>query len=500
MQLQFPKKTVTCLERVKAEIQTLEETQELRMPEEMPDIGKVLGTWGQVVLRGKQWRDESMAVSGGVMTWILYLPEGEGQEPQTVQAWIPFQMKCDLPETKRDGAIRVLPLLKSVDARSTSARKMIARATVSLLAEAFVQEDVAVSTPEELPEDIQLLKNTYPLCLPKEAGEKEFSMDEELTLPSSAPKLSKIVHFSLHPELIDRKVLSGKVVFRGVGLLHLLYLDENGRLCSWDFEIPYSQYGELDGLYEQEADTRVLPVLTGMELDAVSEDKLRLKASLIGQYVIYDTQPVTLAVDAYSTRRDVEITQAALDLPAFLESKQLTVRAEHSLHQTADKIADVVFYPDLPRVRQNKEEATVDLSGVFQVIIQDDQGALQGITTKWSAQQMLPSASGVEMEVTSVPSGAAQATISSGEIRMSRDICLESMAVSTNGIPMVTQIELGQLREPDGNRPSLILRRCAGKALWELAKQHGSTVDAIIGANHLAAKPDDNQMLLIPVV
>ena len=64
---------------------------------------------------------------------------------------------------------------------------------------------------------------------------------------------------------------------------------------------------------------------------------------------------------------------------------------------------------------------------------------------------------------------------------------------------MVTGLEMGELQQPDPNRPSLILRRSGGQSLWELAKAHGSTVDAIRGANRLEEEPDETQMLLIPV-
>ena len=63
------------------------------MPDDMPDIGSVLNAWGQVLLRSKQWRDGTMTVSGGVMVWILYMPDSDVVTPQTAQAWIPFQVK-----------------------------------------------------------------------------------------------------------------------------------------------------------------------------------------------------------------------------------------------------------------------------------------------------------------------------------------------------------------------------------------------------------------------
>ena len=55
MQVQFHKKSLSCLQRLKAEVQTQEETQELRLTEDMPDIGCVLGAWGQTLVRSKEF-------------------------------------------------------------------------------------------------------------------------------------------------------------------------------------------------------------------------------------------------------------------------------------------------------------------------------------------------------------------------------------------------------------------------------------------------------------
>ena len=52
-----------------------EETQEVRLPESMPDIGRVIAAWGQVVLRGKEWRAGHIGLNGGVMVWVLYAPD-----------------------------------------------------------------------------------------------------------------------------------------------------------------------------------------------------------------------------------------------------------------------------------------------------------------------------------------------------------------------------------------------------------------------------------------
>ena len=54
MELTFNKTACPCLRKAVRQIQTQEQTQEVRLPESMPDIGKVLGSWGQVLIRPVQ--------------------------------------------------------------------------------------------------------------------------------------------------------------------------------------------------------------------------------------------------------------------------------------------------------------------------------------------------------------------------------------------------------------------------------------------------------------
>lgn len=502
MKVEFPKKTVSCLQCIKSEVRWVEETQELRMPEQMPDVGRILCCWGQVLLRSKEWRDGTMAVSGGVMAWVMYLPEGENSTGHMAQAWIPFQLKWDLPQTKHDGTIRVLPLLQSVDARTTTARKIVVRATVSVLAEAFVQDRAEVCVPEQIPEGIHLLQRTYPMILPRESGEKTFEMDEELTLPQSAQPVDEILRFSFHPELIDRKVLSGKVVFRGSGLVHVLYRSSGGELCSWDFEIPFAQYAQLDTEYEQEAQCTVVPILTGLELDGMPDGKLRLKAAIAGQYMIYDTTPILVAEDAYSIGAQLQVQTQPLQLPSVLALEQKTVSAEQPMHLQASNIIDTAFYPWMPRLRRQNEEMQAELGGVFHMLYRDETGTLQGAVQKWQSEETVNLASNAELGLLIQPSGRPQGSSASGQTVMRGDILLDSVISADSQIPMISALEMGEVCAPDPDRPNLILQRLNGESLWDLAKMNGSTVERIRVANGLGSdgEPALGQMLLIPVL
>ena len=169
MEMQFDRIPVAYLKKLTDSIRAQEETLEVRLPEGMPDIGRVLGAWGQVVIRGKDWNSDDVALSCGVMAWVLYTPE-DGEGVRSVEAWLPFSMKWDLPETRYDGKIIASCMLKSIDARSTSARKLMVRAVLCADMKLWQAEQAQLAVPGDLPPDIRLLTSEYPVILPKETG------------------------------------------------------------------------------------------------------------------------------------------------------------------------------------------------------------------------------------------------------------------------------------------------------------------------------------------
>lgn len=497
MQLQFQKTSLGCLLPAAREIQTQEQTQELRLTDGMPDIGRVLGAWGQVILRGKEWRSGGMGVSCGVMAWVLYEPE-EGGEPQSVEAWIPFQMKWDLPDTERDGSIWVQVLLKNVDARSVSARKLMVRAGVSALGEAMVPGQAAVYTPAEVPEDVHLLTRSYPVCLPREAGEKPFAIEETLALPAAGHQVQRLISYSLQPEILDKKVMSDKVVFRGTATLHVVYGDQDGAIHSCDVDLPFSQYSELEREYDADGEATVLGAVTGLELDMEPEGTVRLKAGLTGQYVIYDRPTVHVVEDAYSLRRQVTPQMEQLQMPVVLDSTHQSIRAEQTSDAPAQRVADLAFYPDQPRVLKEDTGVQIQLPGQFQMLYYDHDGKLQGIQQHWEEAVQIPAAAEARVDALVHPGGKPQGS-AGAEVSMLAELSLDTKTGTHQGISMVTALELGDMIQPDPERPSLILRRAGEESLWSIAKGCGSTVDAICTANGLTQEPVSDTLLLIPI-
>lgn len=490
MELQFEKSTLDCLATLSCEQKSVEQTQEVRLADMMGDIGKVLACWGQVLLRGKEWRGSSMGVNGGVMVWVLYAPE-DGGAPQTVETWVPFSMKWDFPESDRDGYMNVQCLLRCADARTLSARKLMVRVGISALGHAMVPVQAELAAAQEVPEDVQLLRRRYPVKLPREAGEKTFQMEETL----SAPAMERIIRYEFAPVVTDQKVMAGKVVFRGIGQLHVLYEAPDGTLKSWDTEVPFSQFSDLEREYDDTAQVSMTPAVTNLELDKGEEGALELKAGLTAQYVVYDMPVVEVVEDAYSPSRPVGVKTEELQLPMVLDQYREPLRLEQ-VSSGLGQMVDVSCMTEHPGIHRGTDEVQLEVPAVFQVLRTDADGSLQSelLRTQNTVHMIVDGSSRIcaDCALTTWPQAMGGSVHADGQITVT--------ATAGQGISMVTGLTLGDRTEPDPGRPSLILRRSRGEQLWDLAKASGSTVDAIRKANGLNNEPETGKMLLIPVL
>ncbi len=498
MDVQFEKTSVSFLEPVLWDVQNMEQTQEIRIPEGMPGIGRVICTWGQPVLRSKEWQGGRISVGTGMMVWVLYAPE-DGGTPQQVESWIPFQFHWDLPDTAGEGRFLVTCLPRFADTRSVSAGKMLIRCGISALVEAYAPMQREVYTPGNMPEGLELLTNTYPMRLPKEAGEKQFELEETLRFPGSVPVPSRLIRWRLDASAGDRKLLGGRLVFRGSGDLHILYESGDGQMHTWSFELPFSQFAELETAHSQEAqaDIRLMP--TNLELTLDEEGNLHFRGALTAQYLVDDRENLTLAEDAWSPERNLELRREMLHLPALLDSRRELVSGEMKMPAEADLVADIQLMPEFPQVTGEGMTRELSLPGIAQALYYDTDGQLRGMTQRWEGKHSFAADDSAWLRAVPASGSQVQAQPGAEGIEVRGTVPVQIGVSGGTGLPMVTAMEAGEPIVPDPNRPALVLCRAGRERLWELARRNGSTVAAIRAANDLEGDPEPGRMLLIPV-
>lgn len=497
MQLQFNKSAIRCLATALQQVKNTEVTQEQRLPDGMPDIGRVLSSWGQVVIRSKQWQGDTIQLNGGVMMWVLYAPE-DGTEPRSVDCWLPFQISWNVDGNKREGPMRMMPLLTFTDSRSISSRKMMLRAGISAAVQVLSPMDVEIYSPGDVPEDIQMQKKKYPVTVPMEGGEKTFQIDEELAMPEAGANAEKLLSITVYPEVTEKKVMSDKVIFKGLLHIYPVCRYDDGEIRSGEQTVQLSQLSDLDNSYGPDAQADIRMAVTGLEAD-LTQSGIRLKCSLVAQYLIDDKHFLELVQDAYSTERDVQIEKSTLSLPVILDERTEYMQVEQSISGQGRRMADARFLPDYPRSRYGGSGTDMELSGRFQLLSYDDEDRLQGMSSRWDGNMHLCTDEDCDLLISVRPSGKVQMMSSMDEMSVATQLQLSVKTEKQEQIPMVVGMEVGAVREPDPTRPSVILTKGSGEDLWDLAKQNNSTVGAICAANGIEGEMAPEQMILIPV-
>lgn len=108
MELVFEAQSIDYLRPVFTKAAAQEQTQELIVPDSYPDCGglylrRVRGD------AGKEARDGSVVVTGGVRAGLLYVPE-DGTEPRALSCYLPYSIRVDDPAaTAAHAAASLLP-------------------------------------------------------------------------------------------------------------------------------------------------------------------------------------------------------------------------------------------------------------------------------------------------------------------------------------------------------------------------------------------------------
>ena len=498
MELEFNKSTIAYLRSVAGEVKDQEETGEIRVPDGLPDVGRVLCSWGQALIRTKEWRGNGMTASGGILVKVLYEAEGE-EGLHCVESWLPFQTKWEFSQTEKDGYIRIIPQVTSVEARMASSRKLIVCARISIDGKAMVSDQISISTGADLPPDVQMLKNTYPLQLPVEAGEKVFSSEDVIPYPPGMPLLAQLVSYTAVPVLSETKLMGDKIVFRGCSKLRFVYLDTSGILHTFNHEVPFSQYTQLDGQYDDNAEITIDFALTGLEIEQGEGDAYNCKIGIAAQYLVCVRTITEIVEDVFSPVRKISCKFEELNIPSVLNRREIPVEPSCSLPVEMDQIVDAIFNPGIPCRFTENGDMYADLSGTFQVLGTDVMGRISAVTERWMQSVPLNDDVHTIVEMRFKPNNDTACGMNGSSSFVSTELPLEIVILNQKPIPMVTNVEIGEPVRQDPDRPSVILRKAGEDSLWKIAKDAGSSVEAIRMANGIEGELEPERIILIPV-
>ena len=473
MELAFEQKQRSCLHRTAHLSLAQEQTQELIIPDSMPDASRTLICCAEPEVQSKTNREGSLLVTGTLRTGCLYADEAGGLQLLTSE--LPFTVKLECAELREDTQTLVRCCVRSADSRLINSRKVLLRVSVLVQADGYEPQTQSMSVLKDPPACLQLKTQTYETNAPVELSERAFQVSEELNLPDGRPQIARLVSCSLTPVVQEQGLVGSKAVLKGTANLQITYLDNENALRTLSFSVPFSQYCQMEGDYDQDETLESVLLVTGVQLEPVASEqsqKLLFGAGLLAQCMVVQPQALTL---------------------------REPVRASFPVQAAA--VLDCRVYPDAQALERTDDGVTVHVPLRADLVYTDPDGAVQAETfrTEVSCHTALSENGLCEAVCTIQPEGYASA--GSGAVELRYDAVFQVQTFSRQTLQNLSGGTLDLTKQQNTQRPSVVIRRMSeNAALWDLARQYRTTAQSIQQANHLTQpEADAGRLLLIPM-
>lgn len=490
MELQFSSNTREYLAETFFESISQEETGEAIVPDSYPDVERILDCSATVVLRGK----DNQQISGAILATVLYAPEDFGAA-KSLDFYIPFHLKC---QAAPDGAV-VDCHVQSADGRMLNSRKVLVRVRLAGAVTGYgkVEEAQHTYVPQE-GDDLELMTNTYNLMRPLELGEKAFTVSDEIALPPGAVAVENIIHHRLETQITEAKLLGTKGVFKGV-LTGTLCYEGQEQLHSWHVEVPFSQYVEFNGDYDQE-ELEVVMAITDVQIDGLGSGGCLVHVQLLAQCRVLGKCQREVVEDAYSLGHQFLPQWQVLSPVSRLNRQTMSQVGRTTVDCPAKQVIYTQCYLGAPTVLQRKEQREIIAPVYASVLYLDEQGDTQchsgSFEMKFETEMWEDCICRPKLDMT----GEAVALVAGDGLEIRCPVTLDVEIWSETHLQTLCGGELAE--ELDKTiYPSVILRPVRqGESLWSVAKGCRTTQRAICEANQMESMEEmDGKMLLIPI-
>ena len=334
------------------------------------------------------------------------------------------------------------------------------------------------------------------------AQEKSFNYSDALTLPAGRPAVKRLLGTRVSCTCSEARVIGTKLVFKGEAVLKVLCRGEDGKVFPAEFRLPYSQIMDA-GEDSEDAICDLELLFTDVKCGLTEEDHRAFQAELAlqAQAVLRKQVEVPVLADLYSTVYDLETEESPMTAQQLLgrSEEQEMPRGMRETQGLPVEILDVQARLGRTSQRQEGQDRVLTQEVQLMVLYLGEEGPVC-LHEKVMAEHRMPGQGEIPCTFSGELLRAPTAAPAGEGVEGSLPLSFRWMALESQNVPLVSRVTLGEKREEEGQRPSVILRAVRqGETLWDVAKACLSTDQEILEASGLTSgELYPRQMLLIP--
>lgn len=512
--MQLNKEAISINETVMRDFSQLLVEGDIIVPDIRPDMAKILQIDASAMVDEVVAGNGVADLSGRVVLNILYVPEEHSRPVCSIPATLEFGSQIENSAITPDSKCMVEVDVGHIDFTMLNSRKLSVRVVVEVQSRCMRENIVEVVQDIESEHPVEIKKENISIYNILSCTHTKFSLKDTLDFPAGKPSAVSMLKMDAKITDKDTRMVTGKLVIKGVVGLCSLYVSEDNVIEFMEHEIPFTEVLDIDGAGEHSiCDMDLWICQSDFDLRADINGDMRLIdiELLFGANVtLMQDSVIELVSDCFCIGRKMVCESKAYQLDEMVgqSARQHAVREILSIPEDMPEIEtvyNITTKPYITDIRTQSGKAVVTGTVDCYVLYMTASSTMPLNSFK---KQMEFTCSididGLEenndCEVKAEVAHTGYNLTMAGEVEVRVTLNLSAKAVRHKTVYLLSDAYIDETAEEEPRHGIVIYFASGNDELWDIAKKYRVSINELMELNNLQddKRPEAGRQLIIP--
>lgn len=483
------------------------------VPDSKPDILNTINTSGNVCIYKKEVMDGKIKIDGNILAYIMYLADSNadneantdrnatksiegGSRTDNIRGLninLDFSETFNIPELESGMNVDIAPSIKLIECKVINGRKIGIKVTLEIVMKVYSKETVEIIT-ELNDKNIQVLSKNMKVNSLVGDGMTKATVKENISIPST-DNLAEILNAQICLVDKDIKISYNKVLAKSEVEIKMVYLTEEGRICTMRNRVPLVGFIDMPNIKEENiCETTYIIKNIIIKPNAVEEHSVYIEMEVEISCMAYEEKEIKTIQDMYCPGEKMNFDKTMVNTITNKQCKKniCNIREKMNVPELeTGEIVDVEINPIINK--ENRLNGKIIFEGELELNFIFTERSTVGINTKKVSipfEQTVDEIDTTEncRAETNIDVNAQEFLNQVGVVSANVDLNFETNTYRNSAIPVINNITMED-EENIEDYSVIIYVVKSGDTLWKIAKRFGSTVDDIVRVNGIE-RPD----------
>ena len=481
------------------------------VPDSKPDILSTINTSGNVSIYKKEVMEGKIKIDGNILAYIMYLADSNAESTSNrnvanstessartdnirgLNTNLDFSETFNIPELESGMNVDMSPSIKLIECKVINGRKIGIKVTLEIRMKVYSKETVEIITDLN-DKNIQVLSKKMKINSLLGDGSAKASVKENISIPNT-DNLAEILNIKINLVDKDIKISYNKVLAKSEVEIKMVYLTEEGRICTTRSRVPLVGFIDMPNIKEENiCETAYMIKNTIIKPNAIEEHSVYIEMEVEISCMVYEEREIQMIQDMYCPGEKMNFDKTMVNTITNKQCKRNVCNIREKMNVPELETGEIVDVEINPMInKENKLNGKIIFEGELDVnFIFTDRSAV-GINTKKVTipfEQTVDEIDTTEncRAETNIETNAQEFLNQAGVVSANVDLNFETDTYRNSAIPVINNITMEDEENLEDYSVIIYVVK-SGDTLWKIAKRFGSTVDDIVRVNGME-RPD----------